>query len=211
MEPVRNDDLLNQDPRDRSQHDFPLEKPNYKFKNLLEMKTKFRKPSNLSTIRISGAMICLLFSVVMHAQELRLGAGAQVLGTINGAFGGPSLGLEGSINNHFGLVLDLELGYGAIGRSRTIRPGINYYFKENRKGFFVGVHMKYIRLKERPDRDFYDDKLFATGFSVGVKANLGKQTDLLVNLSPHVTHGGREESDVAGMSVQVGISHKLGK
>ena len=143
------------------------------------------------------------------AQELRMGGDAQILGTINRAFIGPALGLEGKVDKHLTLSLDYALGYQRLGRLRTIRPGINYYFGEQHNGFFFGLMMKYMRFREKAEIDRYDDRLFATGFSIGVKGRIFEKTNLVISTNPHLTMGGRDESDVAGINIFLGITHRL--
>ena len=177
----------------------------------MTMQTTLSNPKKSIGLSILLGFSFILFSVSSVAQELRFGLDAQIMGTINGAFVGPTLGLEGSISDRFAVSVDFTSAYGRVGRLRTTKPGIQYYFKDGRRGFFIGAHLKYLRLKEKSELDLYDDRLFATGFSIGVKGRLGNQTDLLIQASPHVTAGGRDEADVAGVGVFVGISHQLNK
>lgn len=174
---------------------------------------KFYQQRSIQALRriTCVGLLSIVIALSTQAQELRLGMHTQVLGAVNGAFVGPTLGLEGSINDHMAVSVDFSKGFSTIGRLNVTQPGISYYFKEGRRGLFVGLHMKYMRLKERSDLDLYDNRLYAGGFSLGVKGSIGKKTDLLTYLSPHTSRRGRNQSEVLGMSLFVGISHRLGK
>lgn len=156
----------------------------------------------------------LLLSILLvkniNAQELRLYGGVQVYGSVNGAFTGPGIGFENSIARHFTLNADLNAGFSSTGSAIEFKPAVQYYFKPQNRGFYIGPSFKYIRLNEKGNNEEYVDDLYSIGFNVGIKTEFKSKYVFLFNASPHATIGGAApESQVAGMSVQAGIGIKL--
>lgn len=156
----------------------------------------------------------LLFGSVYAAstfgQEVRLNGGLLVLGYIENPLVGAGVGIESSIGTHFTLNLDANWGKQNGSRSLEFRPALHYYPGKEQKGFFVGPALKYINLKESDEAvGEYDDNLYALGFNLGVKSFLSDRWTLSFLASPHVTVGGSQESDVAGISAQLALGYKF--
>lgn len=152
---------------------------------------------------------CITPNETISGQELRLLAGVQVLGEINGGFSGMGVGFENPLGRHFALNADLNVGSQSRGTTIAFKPAVLYYFSAQQKGFFIGPSAKFISLKEKNENDRYDDNLYALGFSLGFKSNITERSKFLININPHKTVGGSNEADVAGISVQVGYAYRL--
>lgn len=160
-------------------------------------------------VAIASLMLIFISTEHLRAQELRISAGTQILGEINGAFTGFGIGFENRITDHFSLAGDLNLGLQKRGSAYEIRPAIHYFINRVQKGFYIGPSGKYIILKEKLDFNRFDDRLYAFGFSLGWKGVVNDHLLYNLNLSPHKTFGGRNESDVAGMSAQISIGYRF--
>ena len=151
-----------------------------------------------------------LFSGSLLAQEVRVGANMLILGYIDNPFMGAGAGIEAGLGEHFTLNADANWGSNGEGSSLEFRPAVNYYFGAEQKGFFVGAAFKYINLKEEgEDVDRWEDHLYSIGFNLGFKALLSESWTLAFTASPHKTVGGSHESDVAGISAQLGLGYRF--
>lgn len=151
-----------------------------------------------------------LYASPLRAQELRLQGTMSILGEINGPFAGIGAGFENQVSTHFSLNVDVLWASQDLGTTLDFRPAVHYYFSSGQQGFYIGPSFKYIRLQEREENvDRYTENLYAPGFNFGVKSRLGEFGSLGLNLNPHITVGGSHESNVAGMSFQLGLGYSL--
>ena len=154
--------------------------------------------------------ICSLFLTYtsLVSQELRIGANFEILGEINGAFIGPSIGFEAPVSSHVSILADLASGYQNNKNIYLVKPALHVYFKSINKGLFIGPMVKFQRVNLMKIDINEIENLFAVGFSVGCKAQLREKLNLQLIANPHKTLGGSGIHDVAGVSVQLllGIS-----
>ncbi|MBK7883138.1 MAG: DUF3575 domain-containing protein [Chitinophagaceae bacterium] len=154
------------------------------------MFSNIQNTSNDKTIySLFPAITFNAFSKNTNAQELRLYGGVQVYGSVNGAFTGPGIGFENSIARHFTLNADLNAGFSSTGSAIEFKPAVQYYFKPQNRGFYIGPSFKYIRLNEKGNNEEYVDDLYSIGFNVGIKTEFKSKYVFLFNASPHATIG----------------------
>ncbi len=182
--------------------------------NLIMKKPNFSQTHLSTLIKVPFLVIALFFMLFITpnrsiAQEFRAFSALQFLGEINGGFSGAGLGFESAVGRHLSLAADLALGFQSVGSTVTIQPAVLFYPKEDQRGVFFGPSFKYILLDEKGENARYADKLYALGFSVGVKTKIRNGPMLFLMVNPHKTVGGPNESDVAGISGQLGLSFKL--
>lgn len=146
----------------------------------------------------------------IHAQEARLQAQMLILGYVNDPFIGAGAGLEAGLGEHTTLNIDANWGSQKNGTAWEFRPGVNYYFNTEKKGFFVGLNGKYIHLKEDEDSTVdWENNLYAIGINLGAKAMLSESLAMVLTINPHKTVGGTKEGDVAGISTQLGLGYRF--
>lgn len=146
----------------------------------------------------------------LDAQELRLLSTTYALGEIPGTYTGVGLGFENPLGKHFSMTLDLSLTYNAKkGSSFAVQPSIKYYFRSDQTGFFVGAETKLMKLKELDDRNEYPSNLYALGFNLGFKSKINEHWMFVFQASPHLTVGGPDVSDVAGINGSIGLAYRF--
>lgn len=151
-----------------------------------------------------------LYSSSIIAQEVRVQGNMLILGEINNPFIGAGAGIEAGMGQHFTLNFDINWGTQDRGTTWEFRPSVNYYIGKEQRGLFFGPAFKYIRLTEsEADTNRWDDSLYSIGFNLGFKALLSDKMTFAFITSPHKTVGGREESDVAGISAQMALGYRF--
>ena len=168
--------------------------------------------SNFILLRSLFLMTCLHFSQSLAAQDISLSAGmnVSVMGAIEGAFVGPSIGLEVTTSIPVAVDFEMSIGSGKSGNLLILQPTVKYFFgKQKDNGFFLGTHGKIMSLAEQEDHQFLADHLYALGATLGIKQKLGNHLNFMMVTTPHVTLGGTNEGDVAGIGLMVGLSYTL--
>ena len=157
-------------------------------------------------------LCCLigLSTTAITAEEVRVQAQMLILGYVNNPFIGVGAGLEAGLGQHMTLNVDANWGTQKDGTAWEFRPGVNYYFSTDKKGFFLGLNGKYISLKEDEDTiNDWENNLYAIGINLGAKAMLSESLALVLTINPHKTIGGTTEGDVAGISTQLGLGYRF--
>ncbi len=151
-----------------------------------------------------------LYSGSLLAQEVRVQGNMLILGYIENPFIGAGVGFETGLGKHFSLNLDASWGSQEDGSSLELRPAVNYYFGKEQKGLFVGAAFKYINLNESEENaNLWEDNLYTLGFNLGFKSLISDNWTIGLTASPHVSVGGQQEGDVAGISAQLGLGYRF--
>ena len=175
------------------------------------MKNLGRIIRNLFT-SVTVFLFILFASQSSYSQGLRVGATAQVFGDINGAFIGPTVGIEAILGKRFTLVSDVSMAFHQVGdHTFSVRPDIRYYFSKTHNGFFIGPSLEYTRMtfdfKEYNYK--YTTNLYSAGFTLGVKADLNHSMGLEFGIHPHVTTGPLTFGAIPSIKGQIALSFKL--
>jgi len=151
----------------------------------------------------------LFTNISLLSQEIRLYGGVQFQDHVHGGFNGAGIGIENPLSKRFSFNTDVLFGFQAVGSTVEVKTGVHLYFNDDQNGFFIGPALKYTTLKERNDRNLYDDSLFAAGFTVGVKTTFLDRATIVSSVSPHHTIGGSVIGAGARLSAQIGIGFRL--
>ena len=160
-----------------------------------------------------GSLTIVLFLISLgnlFSQELQVALHAEIMGEINGGFYGPEVAFETSLTNSLSFHLSGTAGFGKSGVLISAQPGLRYYFGRNdNQGFFAGAGGKLFFFSEDGDRSLYQDELYAAFVSLGFKSILKENLFLISGASIHKTFGGKNEADVLGIGITVGISYRF--
>jgi hypothetical protein len=154
----------------------------------------------------------LLFFLISYsnAQEVKFYGNSELLGNISSPFIGPGIGLEHSIGKHFTMNTDFHVGFNENGVAYQFRPAVHFYFSKEKKGFFIGPSLKYIRFKEKDNLDLFHDNIYTAGLTLGVKSYLNNNLSYIISVSPHYAIGASTSPNRQALGSIVGIGFNVG-